>query len=254
MEKDIKVDVYVLCYNEEKLVPFMLDYWNEFATNVYVLDNQSTDKSVELLLAETRFNVEIISYQSNNELNDAIYLELKNNVWKRSIGKCDFVVVCDFDEALFGKNIMNELSYMKENNQTICFPTTFNMFSNDFPSYNKNMLLHDVVKTGVDYYSFGKRVLFNPNQIKEINYDPGAHSCHPIGNIRYYDKNNIYLFHFKYLSIEYVLNRYALYRNRLSEVNKKYKWGFQYNDEDNKTIKYFNSELSRCININSFLI
>ena len=83
----MKVDVYVLCYNESKLVPFALDYWAKFATNVYILDNGSTDNTIELLKAESRFNIEIIPFDSNNELNDAIYLELKNNIWKKSIGK-----------------------------------------------------------------------------------------------------------------------------------------------------------------------
>ena len=132
----VKVDVYVLCYNEEMLVPFMLDYWAKFATNVYVLDNNSTDNSVQMLSQENRFNVEIISYESNNELNDSIYLELKNNAWKRSIGKCDFVVVCDFDEALFSVSITEELQYMLANEQTICFPTIFDMYSEKNSQYS----------------------------------------------------------------------------------------------------------------------
>ena len=245
----MKVDVYVLCYNEEKLVPFMLDYWAKFATNVYVLDNNSTDNSVELLLQENRFNVEIIPYNSNNELNDMMYLNLKNNIWKRSVGKCDFVVVCDFDEALYSNNIIEELNYMKNNNQTICLPTIFNIFSTYFPIHLKDKLLHEIVKNGVDYPTFGKKILFNPNEISEINYYPGAHSCRPIGNVKYYDRGNLFLFHFKYLSIEYVLSRYRLYRDRLSEVNKMYKWGFQYSEEEQKTINYFNEEVLRSFDI-----
>ncbi len=42
----MKVDVYVLCYNESKLVPFALDYWAKFASNVYVLDNSTFASSI----------------------------------------------------------------------------------------------------------------------------------------------------------------------------------------------------------------
>jgi len=247
----VKVDVYVLCYNEEMLVPFMLDYWAKFATNVYVLDNNSTDNSVQMLSQENRFNVEIISYESNNELNDSIYLELKNNAWKRSIGKCDFVVVCDFDEALFSVSITEELQYMLANEQTICFPTIFDMYSEKFPVYEENKLLHEIITTGVKYVSFGKRIIFNPNKISEINYTPGAHSCNPVGYVKYYDGEKIFLFHYKHLSIEYVLERYKMYRERLSSINKKLGHGIQYSFEDQKTITLFNETIKTCIKINN---
>ena len=251
-EKEVKVDVYVLCYNEEKLVPFMLDYWAEFATNVYVCDNMSTDNSVELLLKEKRFNIEILTYNSNNELNDGIFLYLKNNIWKRSIGKCDFVVMCDFDEALYSNNIIGELKYMKDNNMTICFPKIFDMYSQEFPTYDVD-LLHDIIKLGFPYQEFGKRLLFNPNEIKEINYAPGAHSCFPIGNVKYYDRENLFLFHYKSLSIEYILNRYKIYRERLSMLNKNNKWGIQYSFEDQKSIDFFNETYSKCVNVKDYI-
>lgn len=249
----MKVDVYVLCYNEERLIPFMLDYWATFATNVYVLDNESTDNSIKLLKNENRFNVEIITYKTNNELNDLKYLELKNNIWKNSIGKCDFVMVCDMDEALFSPNIIEELTYMKHNNMTILFPKIYNMFSNNFPIYEPNKFLHEIVCNGIEYQSFGKRVLFDPNKITEINYQPGAHQCSPVGIINYYDRNKIFLLHYKFLSIQYVLDRYRMYHERMSDINKQYKWGFQYGEESHKTINYFNSEMEKIINVNEII-
>lgn len=252
-DKEIIVDVHVLCYNEEKLVPFMLDYWAEFATNVYVYDNMSTDSSVELLLKEKRFNVEIITYDSNNELNDGIYLQLKNNVWKRSIGKCDFIVMSDFDEVLFSNNIIGELKYMKDNGMTICLPKIFDMYSQEFPEYVPNLLLHETVNLGFPFPQFGKRLLFNPNEIQEINYAPGAHSCNPVGNVKYYDRNNLFLLHYKSLSIDYVLGRYKMYRERLSMLNINNKWGIQYSFEDQKSIDFFNDTYTKCINVKDYI-
>ncbi len=253
MEKIIKVDVYVLCYNEEKLVPFMLDYWNEFATNVYILDNNSTDNSVYLLKQEKRFNVEIIPYDSNNELNDQKYLELKNNIWKKSIGKCDFVVVCDFDEALFSKNIMEELRYMLNNEQTICLPKIYDMYSSEFPFYAENNFLHQIVKCGIPYDAFGKRIIFNPNKISDINYVPGAHNCNPNGIVKYYNRDNLYLFHFKNLSTEYVYGRYKTYLNRMSEINKKNGWGIQYFQKYEEIDKWITDTLPKTINVNEVI-
>lgn len=119
---NIKIDAYVLCWNEEKLAPFLLDYYSNFVSNLYILDNGSTDNTLNILKAEKRFNVEIIPYESGNKLDDSKYLELKNNIWKRSKGKADFVVVCDFDEFLYANDILDKFQYMKDNGMTICQP------------------------------------------------------------------------------------------------------------------------------------
>ncbi|MEI6554908.1 MAG: glycosyltransferase [Paludibacter sp.] len=249
----MKVDVYVLCYNEIKLVPFALDYWAKFATNVYILDNGSVDGTLELLKSETRFNIEIIPFESNNELNDAIYLELKNNSWKKSIGKCDFVVVSDFDEMIYSDDINRELQFMKDNNQTICFPRIYEMVNEVFPTHN-GLLLHEIVDGGIKNQEFGKRVLFNPNKIQEINYTAGCHSCNPVGEVNYYTGNQIFMFHFKYLSLDYILKRHEEYNKRLSELNKKNGWGKHYSDKNKrKVIDVFKMLMKKKVNINEGL-
>lgn len=248
-EKDVKVDVYVLCYNEEKLVPFMLDYWAEFATNVYVLNNMSTDSSIELLKKEKRFNIEVFEHSSSNTFNDNINMQLKNSVWKNSIGKADFVMVSDFDEVIYSENIMGDLRKLKNNGVTIWSHKTYDMITNEDPTYNGE-LLHEIVKTGIiSDYHWGKDILFNPNKIVEINYCPGSHNCSPIGEVKYSENSNICMFHFKYLTIDYVLDRYNMYQNRLSMINKQHGWGVQYSDSRDKIISDFNSMYNKSVNI-----
>lgn len=103
--KDIKIWQYVLCYNEMLLMPYIIDYWKRYVDKVIVYDNESTDGSKEFL---KQFDwIEVRTYVSNNELNDAIYLDIKNNVWKEAKqNNVDFVIVSDFDEVLYtSKNI-----------------------------------------------------------------------------------------------------------------------------------------------------
>ena len=45
---------------------------------------------------------------------------------------------------------------------------------------------------------YDKVLLFNKNHINDINYNPGCHSCNPIGNINY-NKNQYKLYHNKYV-------------------------------------------------------
>jgi hypothetical protein len=252
-KNDIKVDVYVLCYNEEVLIPFMLDYWNEFATNVYVLDNYSTDNSLNLLKSETRFNVEISQHSTDNTFRDDINMFIKNNIWKYSVGKCDFVMVSDLDEVIYSKNILYELYRMKNEDCTIWKHKTYDMITREFPIYN-GKFLHEIVKTGIiAKFDWGKDILFDPNKISEINYSPGAHNCNPIGYCKYFNDSDICMFHFKYLSIEYVINKYKMYKDRLSSINKMNGWGVQYNYEETRIINEFNNMYNKRIDVLSEL-
>lgn len=252
-KEDVKVDVYVLCYNEEMLIPFMLDYWNEFATNVYVLDNFSTDSSVELLKAETRYNIEIYKHDSENTFNDFINMQLKNNVWKNSRGKCDFVMVSDFDEVIYSENILFELYKMKQDGCTIWNHKTFDMITKELPVYN-GQKLHEIVKTGILAEThWGKDILFNPNKINEINYCAGSHNCSPSGDIKYFNNSSIVMFHFKYLSVEYIISRYRMYRDRLSQLNKMHGWGVQYNYNDEKIINEFDKMYNNKVNVLNYI-
>jgi hypothetical protein len=248
-KNDVKVDVYVLCYNEEALIPFMLDYWNEFATNVYVLDNYSTDNSINLLKAENRFNVEIIQHSSDNTFNDYINMQLKNNMWKNSIGKCDFVMVSDFDEVIYSKSILSELYRMKYEGCTIWRHKTYDMITKEFPIYN-GKFLHEIVKTGIlSDFNWGKDILFDPNKIIEMNYCAGSHNCNPVGYCKYFNDSDIYMFHFKYLSIEYVISRYKMYRDRLSNMNRMYGWGVQYDYEETRIIDEFDNMYNKKLDV-----
>ena len=163
------------------------------------------------------------------------------------------MVVCDFDETIYSKNILKELFDMKQKGFTIWSHKTFDMITDEFPAYNGE-LMHEIVKTGIlSDKGWGKNLLFNPNDISEINYNHGAHICSPSGNLSYYTNNNIYMFHFKYLSIQYVINKYRMYQNRLSDLNKRYGWGVQYNYDDNRISDEFNNMFNKKINTLNYI-
>jgi hypothetical protein len=78
--------------------------------------------------------------------------------------------------------------------------------------------------------AYDKDLLFNKKYVKEINYGAGCHSHNPgppIGLIKY--TNNIYkLYHYKYLNVDLEIAKCKLTEQRLSEANKKNKWGLEY--------------------------
>lgn len=212
------VHYYILCWNEERILPQVLDHYSKFCQKMVVMDNESDDRSVEII--QSYPNAEVRTYQSNSQIRNDIYLEIKNNIWKESRGKADWVIVCDTDEVLFHPDIVNKLDELKEKGYSIVKPIGYDMISETFPDN-----IFDV-KMGVrDTRHLSKCILFNPDLIEEINFQAGCHKCYPTGKIKMYNEEDIKLLHFKMLGLDYVLARLNQVRGRTSQQDLDNNWG-----------------------------
>lgn len=242
--KPLEVHLYTLCYNEMALMPFAVDYWKTVADKVFVLDNGSNDGSVEYL--ESIPGVEVIHFGGGQGFNDMVNMRVKNHVWKASRGKADFVIVTDFDEFMYAKDLRAELQGMKDRGETICKPRGYNIFSKTFPEYQEGKLCHEICGKAIADKMFCKVTIFNPNEIREIRYEPGAHTCRPLGNVKWYKGDNIFLLHHKNIGLDYVLKRNKMYTKRLSDYNRKMGWGVQYAITEKKVTEGFNEMYNKC--------
>lgn len=213
------ITVYTIAYNEEVMLPFMIKWYRERfpECKIVVYDNFSTDKTEEIALSN---DCQVVKYDSNNQIRDDLYLEIKNNCWKTA--ETDWVLICDVDEFLDiqESDLINETS-------TIITSEGWNMI-NTQP--NPNLELKDI-KWGTRAKQYDKAYLFNKKFIKEIRYSAGCHSCNPSGKIKY--SSNLYkLFHFKAISEDYMIQRHTSFAKRMSEQNIKNGWGVHYFDTE----------------------
>ncbi len=212
------IEVFAICYNEELLLPYFINHYKKMGAKITIYDNQSTDRSKSIIKLS---GCNYISYDSNNQIRDDLYLKIKNNCWKES--KADWVIVCDIDELI-------EINF-------------------DISRYNIiNTKGFDMIglppsRTGVHNRMYSKHIMFRPDCFAEINYKPGCHSCAPIMSMRGSIKSNISgsieianLMHHKYISEDYVYKRHLMYQERLSDVNKQYGWGIEYQNVERKKI------------------
>lgn len=226
------IHLYALCWNEEKILPFVLDYYSQFVDKIFIYDNYSTDSSNAILNQNER--VKVIKFKSDHSFNDLIHIDIKNSCWKQSRGKADYVIVCDTDELLYHPDMNTFLLNSLNKKLSFFKPIGYNMYSEEFPVYTSSQLITNQIKTGVYDSSFCKSIIFDPHRIVEINYTAGAHFCYPWGIVRQENNAGLLLLHYKNLGVDYVLNRVKTYRNRMSEQNIQKQYGTEYMKEDER--------------------
>jgi len=43
------IDVFTTCYNEEIILPYFIRHYKQFARNITIYDNMSTDNSINII-------------------------------------------------------------------------------------------------------------------------------------------------------------------------------------------------------------
>lgn len=245
MDKPI-VHAFFICYNEENILPHLLRYYSTFCEKIIILDNHSTDNSCKII--ESFPNTEIIPYDSDNELNDSIYIKLKNHVWKSSVGYADYVIVGDCDEFLYHEDMVNFLIESKKNGITIFKPEGYHMVGDENLELQENDNIFKIVKNGVRANVLDKLMMFDCNKILNINYNYGCHTANPIGEI-VIGSNGLKMLHYKFLGLKDHMLKQKIRGERLSEQNKKLGLGLYYLYTEDEQINDYRNYLKNSTNV-----
>ena len=221
----MKIHSHILAWNEEKILPYTLDYYSTFCEKIFIYDNMSDDNSDEIYKRYPK--VEVIKWDSNNEINEINYIKLKTESYKeRSRNQnVDWVIVCDCDEFLYHPNLIDVLVDYKIKGITVPKVCGHDMVSEIFPEYDGKLLV-DKVKVGSERYQpMCKNIIFNPDL--DVNYGIGAHSFN-CDNAVFSETEDLKLLHYKFLGKDYVKKLYIDRAKRLSSFNKQNKFGEHY--------------------------
>jgi len=198
---------HVPVWNEEFMLPYFFKHY-DFVSRFIIYDNGSTDGTKDLVKSNPK--AELVDWDTGEQLNNAALVRLKNNCWMDL--RSEWVIVCDVDEFLLVD--LDVLSQYK--NQTVAFQSIgWNMVGFNEPFAD--------IDHAVRSKWFDKIVLFK-GDVKEINYQPGAHTAMPECRII----NQFDLRHYNALSEKHMINRWHRYRSRRSESDKKKSYGYHY--------------------------
>ena len=222
----MKVHLYTIVWNEEEMLPFFFRHYDPIVDRYIIYDDHSTDRTLEMLAAHDR--VEIRPFRRT--IPDSYVLSaqsLHNSVWKESRGRADWVIVTAVDEHLYHPAGLSEyLATSRARGITALPALAFEMFSETFPSDKEH--LATTVRNGIPLDSYNKLNIFDPNFIQETKYEVGRHTAAPEGEVKFPDWDELLLFHYKFLGIEYLSSRYVMLAGGLGPLDRERTFGHQY--------------------------
>ena len=216
------IEAYIVCWNEEDILPFTLDHYSQFCDRIVLLDNASDDNSLEIATRYDKIDIRqwcidprLLSEDESNKYtegvrplyDDRMLRFVKENCFKDYGMGADWVMVVDADEFYYHPNIREKLEeYMLSG---INYPKIkgFEMISGEFPDYDGDLLI-DKVRTGTPATGMNKRCIFDPRVGYGSKLTFGSHGVHIREDLAVESaEDDIYLLHYKDLSPDYKVKR-----------------------------------------------
>lgn len=234
----MNINIFLMCYNESILLPHTIKHYKKYipSCKITIYDNESNDNSVEIAKS---LGCNVISWSTNNILNEFSITNIKNNCWKNV--KDGWIIVADMDEYL----CVTESELIDEFKQST---SILQVKGIEMIGESKQIDLMDIDLEDIKKYKYNnyesKNLCFLRENIEEMNYNLGAHCCNPTGVIKYSYK--IYFNkHMNTLGEVYLINK-MINRYERSELMRKNGISYHYiNDLDKIKSLYYDS-LNNC--------
>ena len=271
--KEAIFHVYAFCFNESRILPAFLHHYRN-AERIVILDNESTDGSPDIVRSAGR---EVITFKTDNKMDDRVHRDFRNFVWKRSCGVADFVFMGDMDEFInfsqYPNDLISGFGELKNNGVTavkfqgydiVCTDEEFESAVNSLSECSLVSQINNgyrVGSTAADKFLLGcydKTLVFNPNKIKETGFSVGGHYC-TFSETAVFPKNiNDYIMlHYHHTGFLYEKERMIMIRDRQSKVNIDNGWTTHYSDKNEvqemKLVKLYQDEEHNIVSLKNVL-
>lgn len=239
------LEIFVTTWNEEKILPDFIKWYRSRVPDclITVIDNQSTDLTTKIAFEN---ECKIISFTSNNEMDEQTLMNIRNNCWKDS--EAEWCLVVDCDEL-----VDIDTHFLKTNNTGMIFKCVgYEMFGTE----------EDTIETliqGCPSAGYCKPVLFRNHYFEEINLKPGSHDAEPLINKGItdvlktfsivWDSTSVNLYHTKWRSWTNGIERARLLAKRRSEHSKQMGWNFHYELDESIHKDYYDNGIKNRVNV-----
>jgi hypothetical protein len=246
----LRVHLYALCWNDAFMLPYFFRHYDRFVDRYVIYDDGSTDQSLAILRDHPR--VESRRFIRSDPHSFVLSEQaLSNECWKESRESADWVIVTDIDEHLFHPAMASYLLQCAAVGITLLPALGFQMISNDMPRDGDRLC--DVYRRGVPWSQMMKPSIFDPRAITDINYGTGRDRAAPIGNVRLPPRDEILLFHYKYLDISRTHARHQELLGGLGATDLANRWGHKYSWSFDELATDWNAVLAAAVDVGGFV-
>lgn len=242
----MQIHVYLLCYNEAALLPHTINHYKTFLPSciITIYDNESSDNSVEIAKS---LGCNVVTWSSNNIIDDFKYLDIKNNCWKDI--QSGWIIMADMDEFL----CVTENELLAEMNNSTTILTTRGI---DILGESETIDLSDVDLSLIKKYTENpresKKLCFLREKITDMNYNFGAHECNPNGDSIVYSSKNYLNKHMAYLGLPYITHK-MIKRYERSELMRSQGMAIHYTDNSDNIKNDYITRLTHCKYLMKFI-
>lgn len=223
-----KIEVHIVCYNEELILPYALRHYKTFASRIIVHDGGSTDRSKSIC---EELSAEVKHWETGGQINDELLRILKETCWLKS--DAEWVIVVDADEIVYFPNgIENTLAQHAKMKTPVVKCRGFEMESGFLPTTD-GQIYEEINHGAPDDRWYSKPCLIQRRLLRSIHFAHGAHECDAelLNRARFRPRvaqmPHCFLLHYKHIgSVERVGKRYDGNKSRFSEVNKRHGFGW----------------------------
>ncbi len=209
------VEVISFTYNESLYLEQLVKWYSVKFSNLRItlFDNHSIDDTVTKAEA---LGCVVKSWGEKNYMSETELARLKNSCFQD--GESEYFLICDVDELL-DVDDNDLLQYQPSVVQGI----GYNMVGDSETTFEQ-------IHMGVRDTMYDKCLLFKRSDVLEINYKEGAHSSEPkfLPGLEIKENLRRNLYHFRYLSLEFIVERYESRRKRVLEVERLKGFDVQY--------------------------
>jgi hypothetical protein len=194
------IDVFSIMWNEEFMLPYFLEHYSKYADRIFIYNDHSTDRTVEIALAHPK--VTLLDYPYDSFKEDEFSRTLEDGYTSYSQDS-SWAICVDGDELIHGLETLDSE------------PTGVVLKTTGYMMIGETGKLEDCKK--IRTKSFDKPVVFDPTL--DVRFGDGRHTV----NLPTKD-SQLELWHYKYPSKEHYLERNEIaYSRIMSDKDKAYR-------------------------------